>query len=36
VTLPPGGATFLAPIKPATPVCERGTMSFSALGPARA
>jgi Domain of unknown function (DUF4232) len=36
VTLPPGGATFLAPIKPATPVCEHGMLSFSALGPARA
>jgi len=36
VTLPPGGATFVAPIKPATPVCEHGSMSFSALGPARA
>ncbi len=36
VTLSPGAATFLAPIKPATPVCEHGTMSFSALGPARA
>jgi hypothetical protein len=35
VTLPPGGATFLAPIKPATPVCEHGALSFSALGPAR-
>ncbi|MGE5273580.1 MAG: hypothetical protein ACM3QU_07445 [Verrucomicrobiota bacterium] len=36
VTLGPGGATFLAPIKPATPVCEHGSMRFSALGPARA
>jgi len=36
VTLPPGGATFLAPVKPATPVCEHGTLSFSALGPRRA
>jgi hypothetical protein len=36
VTLPPGGATSLAPITPATPVCEHGTLSFSALGPARA
>jgi hypothetical protein len=35
VALPPGGATFLARIKPATPVCEHGTMSFSALGPTR-
>ena len=35
VTLGPGATTFLAPIKPATPVCEHGTMSFSALGPAR-
>jgi hypothetical protein len=34
-TLRPGGATFLAPIKPATPVCEHGTLMFSALGPAR-
>jgi hypothetical protein len=35
VRLPPGGATFLAPIKPATPVCEHGALSFSALRPAR-
>ena len=33
VTLPPGGATFLGPVKPATPVCEHGGMSVSALGP---
>jgi hypothetical protein len=31
VTLPPGRATFLAPVKPATPVCEHGTMTVSAL-----
>jgi hypothetical protein len=31
VTVPPGGATFIAPIKPPTPVCEHGTMSVSAL-----
>ena len=36
VSLGPGSATFLGPVKPATPVCEHGTMSFSALGPARA
>jgi len=36
VTLGRGGMSFLAPVKPATPVCEHGTMSFSALGPARA
>ena len=36
VTLGPGGATFLAPVKPATPVCEHGSMRVSALGPARA
>ena len=35
VTLGPGGATFLAPIKPATPVCEHGAMRVSALGPVR-
>lgn len=31
VTLPPGGASFLAPIKPATPVCEHGTLQLSVL-----
>jgi hypothetical protein len=36
VTLGPGGATFLAPVRPATPVCEHGSMRVSALGPARA
>jgi Domain of unknown function (DUF4232) len=35
VTLPPGGATFLAPVRPPTPVCEHGTMTVSALRPAR-
>ena len=34
VTLGPGGASFLGPVKPATPVCEHGGMSVSALGPA--
>jgi hypothetical protein len=34
VTLRPGGATFLAPVRPPTPICEHGTMAFSALGPA--
>jgi hypothetical protein len=31
VTLPPGGAAFTAPIKPATPVCEHGRMTVTAL-----
>jgi len=31
VTLPPGGAAFVAPIRPVTPVCEHGTMTVSAL-----
>jgi hypothetical protein len=32
VTLVPGGATFLAPVRPPTPVCEHGTMTVSELG----
>jgi hypothetical protein len=35
VTLPPGGATFVAPVKPPTPVCEHGALRFTALGPTR-
>jgi hypothetical protein len=31
VTAPPGGGTTTARIAPPTPVCEHGTMSFSAL-----
>ena len=33
VTIPPGGAIFLAPVKPPTPVCEHGHLSLSALSP---
>jgi len=33
-TLPPGRATFLGPVRPATPVCEHGSLSVSALSPA--
>jgi hypothetical protein len=31
VTLPPGDATFIAPVRPVTPVCEHGRMTVSAL-----
>ena len=34
VTLLPGNATFLAPVRPPTPVCEHGRMAVSALAPA--
>jgi uncharacterized protein DUF4232 len=34
VWLPPGAATFLAPVRPPTPVCEHGRMALSALAPA--
>jgi hypothetical protein len=34
VTLRPGAAAFLAPVRPPTPVCEHGTMAFSALSSA--
>jgi hypothetical protein len=30
---PSGGGTLIAPIEPATSVCEHGTMKFMALGP---
>jgi hypothetical protein len=35
VTLEPAGATFVAPIRPAMPVCEHGTLQFKVLGAAR-
>jgi hypothetical protein len=34
VTPSPGGGTFVAPVRPPTPVCERGSLSVSALSPA--
>jgi hypothetical protein len=34
VTLLPGSATFLAPVRPPTPVCEHGRMAVSGLAPA--
>jgi hypothetical protein len=34
VTPPPGRGTFVAPVRPPTPVCEHGSLSVSALGPA--
>ncbi len=34
VALPPGSATFLAPVRPPTPVCEHGRIAVSALAPA--
>lgn len=30
-SLPPGAATFLAPVRPPTPACEHGRMALSAL-----
>jgi len=34
VTPPPGGGTFLAPVRPPTPVCEHGSLSVSVMSPA--
>jgi Domain of unknown function (DUF4232) len=34
VTPPPGRGTFVAPVRPPTPVCEHGRLAVSALGPA--
>jgi hypothetical protein len=33
VTPSPGRGTFVAPVRPPTPVCERGSLSVSALSP---
>lgn len=33
VTPLPGGGTFLAPVRPPTPVCEHGRLSVSVLSP---
>jgi hypothetical protein len=34
VTPPPGRGTFIAPVRPPTPVCEHGRLSVSAMSPA--
>jgi hypothetical protein len=33
VTPPPGGGTFVVPVRPPTPVCEHGTLQVSVLSP---
>ena len=34
VTPPPGRGTFVAPVRPPTPVCEHGRLSVSVMSPA--